>query len=338
MDGRERVARTLAHRPVDRLPRELWMVPYIWQFRGEELKRLNELFPGDTAGPDGIRYGPSGHARGTPFRVGRWTDEFGSGWEALEDGVAGEVKDPPIRTRADLDRYRLPWEMLDGFDASGQAEAYRATDRYVKAGTHVRPFERLQFLRGSEQLFLDIATEDPIFLELNERLHEFALRELRLVCAQAVDGVSFMDDWGSQRALLISPAAWRKHFGPLYREYCALIRAAGKHVFFHSDGHIEAIFGDLADMGVHAVNSQLFCMDMEGLGRRYAGRVAFWGELDRQAILPFGSERDVREGVRRMGRALLRDGPRTGLFAELSWETVTPFRNVAAAFDEFGKL
>ena len=338
MTSRERVIKTLRHEPVDRLPRDLWTVPYIWMFRKDELDKFLSLYPADMTGSTRLRYGNSGRARGEGCRKGRWVDEFGSEWEALEDGVAGEVKNPLIKTQADLDRYEMPWEILDGFRDEGQLEAYKETDLYVKAGAQARPFERLQFLLGTEELFIAIATEDPIFLRLKDMLHEFYVRDMKLLAAQAVDGVQFMDDWGSQISLLISPAAWRKHFKPMYREYCDILRAAGKQVFFHSDGHIEAIYPDLIEIGVDAINSQLFCMDMEELGRRYAGKVAFYGELDRQRILPFGAEEEVRESVRRLGRALFKDGRRTGVIAELSWETVTPLGNVLAAYDEFDKL
>jgi predicted Zn-dependent peptidase len=38
---------------------------------------------------------------------------------------------------------------------------------------------------------------------------------------------------------------------------------------------------------------------------KYLGKITFWGELDRQHILPFGTEEDVRESVRRIKKALL---------------------------------
>lgn len=337
MTGRELFTRTLLQEEVERLPRDLWMVPYIVQYRQDELDRFLQRFPTDLTYPAGIHYGQSRYTRGEPYRVGRYTDEFGAIWEVMEDGVAGEVKDPIIKSMDDLDRYRLPWEMLDGADYSGQAEAYKQTDKFVIGGTFVRPFERMQFLRGSQQLFIDIALEDPVFLKMKEMLHEFNLREMRQMAAQAVDAVSFMDDWGAQHSLLISPATWRKHFKPLYKEYCDIIHAGGKFAFFHSDGHTEAIYDDLIEVGVDAYNSQLFCMDIEKLGAKYAGKVTFWGELDRQHILPYGTEEDVRESVRRLGRAML-SKKRTGFIAECSWETVTPLANVLAGYDEFNKL
>ncbi len=99
---------------------------------------------------------------------------------------------------------------------------------------------------------------------------------------------------GAQRGLLISPKLWRGFYKPLYAEYCRIAHAAGKFVFFHSDGHIMEIYPDLIEIGVNAVNSQLFCMDIEEIGRRFKGQITFWGEIDRQNVLPFGTVDDVR--------------------------------------------
>ena len=339
MTSRELFIKTLRHEPVERLPRDLWSVPYITLFRKGEWDRMLRQYPVDLTSAGGFRYGASPYAKGEAYRKGGYTDEFGAVWEVLEEGVTGEVKDPIIKSMGDLDRYNLPWEMLDNAVIDGKAslEAYKATDLFVTAGTFIRPFERLQFLRGSEQLFYDIADGDPIFLKLMDMLHEFSLRELKMAVTLAADGVRFMDDWGSQRSLLISPEAWRKYFKPQYKEYCDIIHKAGKYVFFHSDGYTESIIGDLIEIGVDALNTQLFCMNIEELGQKYAGKITFWGELDRQRILPFGSEEEVRASVRRVGNAFL-SKQRSGLIAQMSWETKTPYENVAAAFDEFNKL
>jgi len=334
--GRELVQKILLHEEAERLPRDLWMVPYIWMFRQDELNQFYEMYPKDFTGPSGISYGKSRYSKGISHRIGKYTDDFGCEWEIMEDGVAGEVKNPIIKTRADLDNYKMPWEILDDMTWNNQTQAYKETDLFVLSGSHVRPFERMQFLRGTEQLFVDIALEDPIFLKMKEMLHEFYVRELKLLAPLALDGISFMDDWGSQKSLLISPAAWRKHFKPMYKEYCDIIHAAGKFVFFHSDGHTEAIYDDIVEIGVDAYNSQLFCMDIETLAEKYKGKITFWGELDRQNILPFGTEEEVRESVRRIKKAILMP-KRTGFIAELSWETVTPLANVIAAYDEFDK-
>lgn len=337
MTSRELVNRTLRFEYIDRLPRTLWTIPYIWMFRKDELDRFYERYPEDIAHASGLKYDKSPYFKGEPNKKGSYIDEFGCEFHSAEDGVCGEVKKGLIQTMTDLDNYKMPWEMLEGADFSGQTEAYKSTDKYIIAGTYTRPFERMQFLLGTEELFMYMAEEDPMFLKLREMVHEFNLEEIKMVAAQAVDAVSFMDDWGSQNSLLISPATWRKFFKPMYKEYCDIIHAAGKDVFFHSDGCIESIYEDLIEVGMNAVNSQLFCMDMEKLGEKYAGRIAFWGEVDRQYTLPMGTEEDVRKAVRRMGNSLLKKG-HTGLIAQLSWETLTPLKNVLAAFDEFEKI
>ena len=98
-----------------------------------------------------------------------------------------------------------------------------------------------------------------------------------------------MDDWGSQKSLLINPKQWRKIFKPLYKEYIDLAHQAGKKIFMHSDGYIFDIYGDLIELGLDAINSQLFIMDIEEIGKHFGGQITFWGEIDRQHLLPHGT-------------------------------------------------
>jgi len=111
-------------------------------------------------------------------------------------------------------------------------------------------------------------------------VHEFYRQHVALWCLTGVDAIVIGDDWGSQSVLLISPRQWRRLFRPLYADYFAQAHSAGKRVFFHSDGMIREIIPDLIDIGVEALNSQLFCMDIEEIGRTFRGQLTFWGEID----------------------------------------------------------
>jgi uroporphyrinogen-III decarboxylase len=252
-------------------------------------------------------------------------------WHVAEPGVAGEVKGAPLAEWSALDTLRPPYEILEQADLSQVNRSCAETDRFVLAGTTVRPFERMQFLRGSQAFYLDLGYAPRALYQLRDLLHEFYLRELEMWVRTDVDGISFMDDWGAQNSLLISPKQWRAFFKPLYKDYCDLIHSSGKYVFFHSDGYIRDIYPDLIEIGVDAVNSQLFCMDIEELGRAFRGQITFWGEIDRQAILPFGQPDDVRAAVRRV-RAALDDGS-GGVFAQCEWGIGVPSDNVAAVFE-----
>lgn len=332
MTSRERVRRTLKHQSVDRAPRELWIKSDVSQNRKDEVRRLLDRYPMDVQGAK-VRYGQGRRAHGTPGAVGSYTDAWGCVWHVLEPGMTGEVRNPPLADWSALAHYRLPWELLDEADFSDVNPTCAATERFVKAGTETRPFERMQFLRGTEALFTDIAYGTQELRRLLGMLHEFFCREMRIWAETDVDGVAFMDDWGTQQSLLISPAAWRDLFKPLYREYVSILHSRGKFAFFHSDGFTEAIYPDLIEIGIDAFNSQLFCMDIEKLGRLYSGKITFWGELDRQHILPFGTPEEVRASVRRVRAAM--DHGRGGVFGQLEWGPGMPAANIEAAYDEW---
>ncbi len=338
MDSRERVRRALHFASPDRAPRDLWTLPGIGLFHQNELDAMLARYPSDFASPDvvygggpDIRYGTGQRSRGTPALVGTYVDEWGCPFTVAEPGVIGEVKSPPLADWSALADLTPPDEILDNVDWGRVNASCAATTRFVKAGTTIRPFERMQFLRGSETLYMDLGWGVAEVWKLRDLVHEFFLRELELWTRTDVDAISFMDDWGSQTRLLISPTLWREMFKPLYIEYCRMIHDSGKYVFFHSDGHILDIIPDLIEIGVDALNSQLFCMDIEEIGRRFRGQVTFWGEIDRQNVLPFGDTELVRAAVQRVRAAL--DRGEGGVIAQCEWGNDVRPENIAAVFD-----
>ncbi|NUM52287.1 MAG: hypothetical protein HUU46_01460 [Candidatus Hydrogenedentes bacterium] len=330
MTPRERVIRALEFRTPDRAPRDLWHLPGVAQFRRSELDALLAQYPIDFAQPV-ARYGQSLRARGTPDRVGSYTDEWGCVWAVAEDGVVGEVKVHPLEDWSALAKFAPPWEVLDGADFSETNASCAATDKFVRSNTSIRLFERMQFLRGVENLFLDLAYLPAELYTLRDMVHDYYVREIDQWTKTDVDAIFFMDDWGSQSNLLIAPDLWRSVFKPCYADYCNRIKQAGKFVFFHSDGFIDPILADLIEIGVNAVNSQLFCMDIEFIAHRFKGRVTFWGEICRQQILPFGTPDDVRAAVRRVRRAL--DDGTGGVIAHCEWGNADAAENIAAVFE-----
>jgi hypothetical protein len=332
LTGRERMVRALRFMPVDRAPRQLWYLPGIEMFRQDELDAMLERFPPDILQPQPADYcGRAEREYGEPAVAGTYIDEWGCRWRMSKSGIIGQVEIPPLRDWAVLDHFRPPTEILEHADLGKVNELCAGSGRFVSAGTTIRPFERMQFLRGTEQLFLDFGYGDARVLKMRDLVHEFFLQELELWTETDVDAITFMDDWGSQGNLLISPSLWRELFKPLYADYCRMIHDAGKFVFMHSDGQIDAIYPDLIEIGVDALNSQLFCMDIEGLGRKYRGRITFWGEIDRQHILPFGSPDEVRAAVRRVRRAL--DDGNGGVIAQCEWGLDVTAENIAAVFE-----
>jgi len=335
MDSRERVEKALRFYYPDRVPRELWYLPGIEMFQKDELDRLLFHYPNDIVRAPSP-YGVSSRASGIPNTVGSYTDEWGCVWTVAEPGVVGEVKHPPLADWSALDSYRAPYEILNQADADKVNAFCSTSGHFVLASTGVRLFERMQFLCGTEALFMNLAYGADEVLRLRDLVHDFFLEELAFWCQTDVDGISFMDDWGAQNRLLISPQLWRELFRPLYAEYCRMIHDAGKWVFMHSDGHISAIYADLVEIGVDALNSQLFCMDIEALGQEYRGKLTFWGEIDRQSVLAFGTPQDVSAAVKRVNAAL--GDPAGGVIAQCEWGLNVPYANVEAVFQTWMEM
>jgi uroporphyrinogen decarboxylase len=329
MTGRERVRAALTFTRPDRAPRDLWALPYVSLFRREELDAMLQRWPMDIERPERSP-GSGDKVVRVVDRVGTYVDDWGSLWQVGEPGVVGEVKRPALANWSALGSYRPPWHLVRERDLSHIDRSCVQSDAFMLSDVTARPFERMQFLRGTQDLFVDLAYGTAEVRTLLEMVHEFYLEDIRSWCRSQVDGILLMDDWGTRRSLLIHPDTWRALFKPLYREYCDLIHDAGKFAFFHTDGHTEAIYGDLIEVGMDAINSQLFTMDVEALAAKYKGRVTFWGEIDRQQVMPFGSPTEVRDAVLRVRRAL--DDGSGGVIAQCEWGKDNSAENVEAVF------
>lgn len=334
MTGRERVLKTLRFEKVDRAPRDLWALPAVTLFQKDEFDAILEQYPLDI-GASQISPGWNEETIENTRNVGSYKDDWGSIWQVGEPGLIGEVKEPVLADVSKLSSFQPPWHLIKEREADFVNKSCDESDQFILSDCTARPFERLQFLRGSQNTFLDIGYDTPELHKLLEMIHEYYLEDVKWWCKTNVDGVLLMDDWGSSLALLISLDTWRRLFKPLYKEYCDLIHAAGKFAFFHTDGKMDAIYGELIEVGLDAINSQLFIMDIEELAKKYKGKVTFWGELDRQHTLPFGTPEEVYESVRRVRRAL--DDGNGGVIAQFEWGKNNPAENVAAAFEAWNE-
>ena len=303
--SREIVTRALKFESPERLPREIWRLPWAMDHAAETMREIDTRWSGDIGGPANV-YRPSKKAQGYMFGAGKATDPWGCVFENIFPGIHGEVKDPVLK---DLNDWKCiveaPLEMLpDDYSKARDAvnRDHAASDKFMRGGLNPRPWEQYQFFRGSEEAMMDIIDPDENVLAVLKTLHEFYLREVEFWVSTDVDAIGFMDDWGSQRSLLIPPDVWRAIFKPMYKDYIDLAHAAGKFAFMHSDGCIKEIYPDIVEIGVDALNSQLFVMDMEQIANIAKGRLTFWGEIDRQHVLPAKDPQVGRDAVRKFAK------------------------------------
>jgi hypothetical protein len=332
-ESRELVRKTLAFQGPPRVPRQVWVLPWAEIHHPRALERLHETFPDDIVSVPELYSVPT-VVSGDRYTQGEFVDAWGCRFSNPQDGIIGIVHQPLISTWDDLDGFRTPDSVLK-LDTEAVNRFCRSTDRYVLSGSPIRPFERLQFLRTMEQALVDLMEQPPGLHELLERVHAHYLKEVEVWAGTDVDGIALMDDWGTQTGLLLHPETFRRIFKPMYRAYAEIARQHGKRVFMHSDGHIADIIEDLIEVGIEALNSQIFCMGVEELGRRYRGRITFWGEIDRQHTLVHGTRRDIEDAVRVVRDNLYADG---GVIAQCEFGLEADPENVLAVFAAWDRL
>jgi uroporphyrinogen-III decarboxylase len=103
--------------------------------------------------------------------------------------------------------------------------------------------------------------------------------------SNGANGIALFDDWGTQEALMVSPAQWRELFKPLYRRHFELCHELGLHVFFHSCGQVTAIVNDLIEAGADMLNLSQMTLYQESVAAIGAGRACFVCPVDFQRTL-----------------------------------------------------
>lgn len=317
---RETVLRTLTRTGPSRIPRATWINSRWLRESPDAVQQFQQRWPSDLGTPANP-YLPSARVKGNMTEIGTYVDEWGCSYENIQRDVVGEVKEPLIADLRDWKDVAPPFETLPTDRAAAQklvnASCASKPIFWIAETWRVRLWERYQFLRGTENAMMDLAEGSDECLSLLKRIHDYNMQDLSFWASTNVDALFVSDDWGSQCNLLISPDMWRSIFKPLYKAYADLAKAHGKFLFLHSDGHIAAIIPDLIEIGYHAVNAQVFCMDQQQLSQLGQNRMTWYGELCRQHILPSNDPKRVHAAIQQVAKNLgSKDG---GIIGQFEW-------------------
>lgn len=219
---------------------------------------------------------------------------------------------------ADIERYPWPDPLDPGYTAGLADEAkelFESTDYAIMADSGFKSLWELGFmLRGLEQLLIDLIA-NPGFVEaLMEKLLEINIA----ATGKFLDAVGpyiqifrTADDIASQQTLLMSPETYRSLIKPFYKRYFDLVKSkTDAKIFYHSCGNVTKLIDELVDMGVDILNPvQVSAMvDTSELKARFGDKITFWGGIDSQKILPFGSVKEVENEVKQRIRDLAPGG------------------------------
>jgi len=224
-------------------------------------------------------------------------------YELVESPLAGEI------SKSDILTYLWPDPHDPGITRGLRERALqmkRATDFAIVVTLPAAFVHYSQFIRGFEDWYLDCATSPKLIgilfdaiLEVNIALVQEILREV----SDLVDVIVTADDIGDQRGTIISPAMYRRLIKPRHKRYFDEIHSlTNAKLLYHTCGSVFDVIEDLIEIGVDVLNPiqvSAAKMDTAVLKAEAGEQLAFWGAIDTQHILPYGSSSDVQAEVRR---------------------------------------
>ncbi|HET7768506.1 MAG TPA: uroporphyrinogen decarboxylase family protein [Chloroflexota bacterium] len=265
----------------------------------------------------------------------QFVDEWGIRWARPDESRAGVPHPyyaahgpfwnlPTEDLATHVGKHRWP-DPLDPGRTRGLGEAARAlresTGCAVVLNLPVGFIHLSQFLRGYETWLTDLV-EDPAAAEaLMDRVLDVWLPLAAAAVGAAspwADAVWYGDDIAFQDGPMVSPALYRRLLKPRQRRVMECIHGAGRTtegrpvpVLYHTCGSVADLLPDLVDIGVDALNPVQVSargMDPVWLKREFGRDLCFWGGVDTQRVLPYGSPADVRAEVERRRAELGPDG------------------------------
>lgn len=315
MDSRERTLLALEHHEPDRLPIDFWASE---GFRAAVVRERGLSFEAFLDAHDvDLRYVAGPRYIGPPLAEG--CDLWGVRRRRVEVPAAhgtesySEVTHSPLAGAASVEEVLdYPgWPSADWFDyapVAASARAVRQAGRVaVFMGDRLNRMAQLKpamYLRGVEQILLDLALNPELARAVIGRIRDFYLAYARRVLEAAaphLDLVLTGDDFGSQTGPLVSPAMWTAFLGEGFQAFIDLVHSFGLKVMHHTCGAVRPIIPLMVARGLDVLQSlqpEAAEMDLAAIKAEFGRRLAFQGGISIQRTLPFGTPAAIRAEVR----------------------------------------
>ena len=335
----ENTLRAIRFERPEHIPMVFWINPACWHHYSQDvlfelMAEHRLLFPEfTTEDAESSELAPWERA-GKPY-----TDTWGCVWETTDDGINGAVTEHPLADWDALQDFTPP----DPAQTNGMAainwcaieEKIRksATEGKHSAGSleHGHAFLRLSYLRGYEELILDMADGEKRLWQLIEMVEEFSVGIVQRYVNFGVEMMCYPEDLGMQLGPMVSPKHFRTYIKPVYERLMAPANNAGCVVHMHSDGDIRELVDDLVVSGVDALNLQDLVNGIDWIASKLKGRVCIDLDIDRQQITRFGKPEQIdnliRQEVEKLG------SPGGGLMMIYGLYPGIPLENVKATMD-----
>lgn len=325
MNSRDRTFLTLEHRPGDRIPIDFWATAAVAQNleteRGKPYAQFLDNYDVDLRYIEGPTYiGPP---------LAPQTDIWGVERTAVAAGLPGqsesysEVTKAPLSdagTSEDIEAYDH-WPDPDMFDydvIEQQCDVILQRNRIVVfMGDRLNRVAQLKpamYLRGTENIFVDLAVKQEIAETVFRRIRGFYLGYLERILRAAagkIDIVLTGDDFGAQNGLLISADMWRKFIKPGFADYIDLIKRHKTIAMHHTCGSVIDIIPDMIECRLDILQSiqpEANGMSLANLKKMFGKSICFQGGVSIQKTMPYGSRDQIQHEVKSIADIVKQDG------------------------------
>lgn len=312
--------------------------------------RLHADVDGIESNPVSSRLRIAGLPADTP-PVNTSIDEWGVHWLSGASG-AHVATNPPLagmETVAEVEAYSWP-DPADPARCNGLREKVlelkSRSPRAIAFNLGCQIASQARNMRGYEQWLMDFllnpALAEAVMRKIM-RINMIMAERVLAVIGDQVDVVTVADDLATQSGPMMSPAIYRKIIKPLQQEIFGFIKARTKaKLFYHCCGAASFFLEDLLEANIDILNPvQVSATNMDPgfLKKNYGDRVTFWGGVDTQHLLPYGSPQEVADGVKRL-IDIMAPGGGFILAAVHNIRPEVPPENLVALFDtawEYGR-
>ena len=192
---------------------------------------------------------------------------------------------------------QFPWDEASALDFS----KFHAVQQILPAGMKIvaisgKIFTLSWMLMGFQNFCANVYLKPDLVAALVERVAHIQFDAVtRIQNIPNVAAVWAVDDIAFGTGPILSPATFRRHIFPWYKEMARRCHDAGLYFFFHSDGVLYDMMDDLLDIGIDALHPiDPTCVDIREMKRRYGSRITLFGNISNE-LLQSGTPAQVAE-------------------------------------------
>lgn len=321
MKPRERTLAAINHRQPDRPPIYVSLTPQVAQKLGEHLglpgeeaadamesARISHMDLLTSLGVDIVAIAPTApvNAPTITMQDGRIRNEWGMIFR--KTGIYDEFSEYPLAhasSEKDILDYTFPDPAAPGrFDLAIRMMEDYGSKYGVIGDVETMFFEMSWYLTGMEKFLTDLMTEAEYLSCLMDKIMEYIIVCGKKLIEMGIDILWCGDDFGSQTGMIIDPVTWRRIFKPRIKQMFEEFRKIRSDIkiAWHSCGSILPIIPDFIEVGLDILNPiqpLAYGMDPVYLKKTYGKELVFFGGIDVQQLLPYGSPQMIMDEVRR---------------------------------------